>query len=389
MLRAICLILFVSSFAFAQPAEQNQSSDSKSSSAVQVVYVIDGSTMTTYNVDPETLQPASVGTTALRQSVAPRLITSPNGHFLYYSASLDYSTTDTNELYVYDTQASGVPSGLVQLMSAKSLFGMAMHPSGRFLYTVMLGASSGLTEPYTIVRSLIDEKNGRISHHVAEATYQLDVGTSYCSLSILGFNNTGNRMYDAVFCSYPHGTSAATYYERSVNLENGALGPDQQILTWNFYGSSGGEIVQFVNNLVFDFTIAEFFPDSINVYQAQPNVSTPLVNCTSSMWATCGNLGWHSLAHPSGKYVFVFDNTNTTEIGRIDFNTKQIVQDSSIPYPVWQFSPDGSIVYAENDMYPAMDLEIYGFSVASGQVTRGGTIYLPSDLDYWFSAERF
>jgi hypothetical protein len=73
-------------------------------------------------------------------------------------------------------------------------------------------------------------------------------------LSILGFNPAGTRLYDEVFCGY-HGGASATYNERGVNLQTGALGADAQVHSWNnSYG--GGEYVQFVNGLLFDFVVS-------------------------------------------------------------------------------------------------------------------------------------
>ena len=80
MSRVLCLLLCVSSFVLAQTSN-TQSSGATPSSAVQVVYTIDGSTLTTYNVDSQTLQAAEVGTITLSESTYPYLITSPNGHF--------------------------------------------------------------------------------------------------------------------------------------------------------------------------------------------------------------------------------------------------------------------------------------------------------------------
>ena len=102
-----CLLFCLSAFSFAQNSSQIVAS-STPSSAVQVVYVVDGSTLTTYNVDPQTLQATAVGTLTLPQSTYPGVVTSPNGRFLYYSAYLNDSQQD-HELYVYDTNASGVP----------------------------------------------------------------------------------------------------------------------------------------------------------------------------------------------------------------------------------------------------------------------------------------
>lgn len=386
MSRLLCLLLCVSSFAFAQTSIP-ENNGSAASSRVQVVYAIDGSTLTTYNVDPQTFQAAAVGTNTLIESTYPYLITSPNGHFLYYEAVKDYSDAGRN-LYVYDTNALGVPGTRpVQKIKAQALYGMAVHPNGGFLYMVTQGSSSNGMTSYAIVRNLIDQNNGKLSQHVTEATYQLDSGTSYCSPTILGFDTAGTTMYDAVYCSYPHGTSAATYYARPVDLQTGALGPDRQLYTWNYYAGSGYENVQFRNQRMFDFVQTMFSGDYVNIYRVQQPLGAPVVNCTSSMWAACGNFVF-ALAHPSGQYVFLFDSTSITDIGQVDLSTQQITQTSMIPYEVQQFSPDGKIAYGVNDVNGALDIEIYGFSVASGQVTQGGTISVPSDLDSWFTAER-
>jgi hypothetical protein len=275
-------------------------------------------------------------------------------------------------------------------MNAKQLIGMIAHPKGNFLYMVEMGPSNGTTAPFTIVRNLVSQTNGRLSASVAEATYVLDTESSgnNCYLAILGFNPAGTTMSDGVFCSGPHGSGTSTYNERTVNLQTGALGPDKQVYTWNTYAGSDYENVQFRNNLMFDFAETMFSGDYVNIYRVQPNVSTPLINCTSSMWAVCGNFQY-SLAHPSGEYVFLLDSTNTTDIGKVNLSAKQIAQTSSIPYEVQQFSPDGTIAYAANDMNTALEIEIYGFNVGSGQATQGGTISVPSDLDSWFAADRY
>ncbi len=70
-------------------------------------------------------------------------------------------------------------------------------------------------------------------------------------------------------------------------------------------------------------------------------------------------------------------------------SSKQIVGTSStIPYEVQQFSPDGTIAYAANDVNTALNIQIYGFNVNNAQVTAGALISVPSNLDSWFTAER-
>jgi hypothetical protein len=390
MSRVLCLLLCASSIAFTQTSNHTPSNGSTPSSATQFVYVIDGTTLTAYNVDPTTFQATDLGNITISQAVQPELTTSPNGRFLYYIAFQGSSGASGNEIFVYDTNASGLPGATpVQKVNATHLYWEAIaHPSGRFLYSLTVGTGGNGMTPYAMVRNLVDQNNGKLSRSVVEATYQLDSNTSFCNPWILGFDASGSIMYDGIYCSYPHGTSAVTYNERAVDLQTGALGPDQQIYTWNYYAGSGFEYVQFVNNLMFDFGVTEFDGDWVNIYQVQPNVSAPLVNCTSSVWAICGNYQ-SGMAHPSGKYVFLWDSTSVDYIGQVNFSTKQITQTSSIPYQAEQFSPNGTIAYAPNYGSSALDIEIYGFDISSGQVTQGGTITGPSGLDTWLAAERY
>jgi hypothetical protein len=383
MLRTtFCLLFCLSAFSFAQNSSQIIAS-SAPSSAVQVVYVVDGSTLTTYNVDPQTLQATAVGTLTLPQSTYPGVVTSPNGRFLYYSAYLNDSQKD-RELYVYDTNASGVPGpNPVQQVKATHLEELVVDPSGKFLYRISVGPTSAqFTTPYDIVRNLINPQNGKLSAPIAEATYTLDsnVSGNDCNLGILGFNTAGTEMYDGIFCYGPHASATITYNQRSVDPQTGALGPDQEIYNYSSYAASENVSVQLAGNLMFAFvSYYNQGPNAnlVDVYQL-PNVTTPQVNCATSMLAACGDFIF-GLAHPSGKYVFLTDPTNATDIGAVNLSTQQITQTSSIPYEVQQFSPDGTLAYAVNDVNPVLDVEIYGFDVSTGAVTQGGTISVPSD----------
>ncbi len=85
-------------------------SPATSSTPLQLVYVIDGSTLTTYNIRSQSLQATQAGTTALLQSVYPYLITSPNGHVVYYTAYQNITQQGNQKLYVYSTNSAGVPN---------------------------------------------------------------------------------------------------------------------------------------------------------------------------------------------------------------------------------------------------------------------------------------
>lgn len=389
--RVVTLYLLVgfASLTFAQASSSNTASPS---AALQIVYVVDGSTLITYNVDSQSLQPTEVGTTALPQSDYPGIATSPDGHIIYYTAYQNYSQQG-ERLYVYNTNGLGVPdSQPIQSIGVNRVYSLQVDPTGKFLYMVYEGTPGGQYTYFTIVRAVIDPATGKISQPVTEARYKLETEGSglNCSLSIFGMNATGTRLYDQIPCSYPHGGGEATYNERTVDTQTGVLGPDQKVYYWN-NGNGGSEFVQFVKNLMFDFVIPNGYQqdvNSVNVYPLQPNVTTPLIQCTASMLANCGS-DVFGLTHPSAQYVFLFTPQETTDIDQADLNSKQIVATSStIPYRVQQFSSDGSIAYATNYVNTALDVEIYGFNVTNAQVTTGGAISVPSGSDSWFAVER-
>ena len=388
-------VLFVSVCLASTSFAQTSASVSTKNPAtpVQIVYAIDGSTLSTYNVDPQTLQATLAGTTTLLQSTYPGLVTSPNAHFLYYTAYQNISQQG-ERLYVYNTNSSGVPNGEpIQSLSAQGVDSLQVSPAGTFLFLVHQGPAGEQFTPYAIVRFVINPNTGKISQGVTEAKYELDTGSGgsqSCSLLVFGMNAAGTKLYDEIFCSY-HGGASATYNERTVDPQTGALGPDPQVYSWN-NSNRGGEQVQFVKNLVLDFVTPNNFQQDINVlnvYPLKPNVTTPLIQCTGSMLPACAD---HSIGipHPSAEYVFMTNVQQITEIDKVDLTSKQIVATgSTIPYEVQQFSPDGTIAYGvSDDINGDLTIEIYSFNIATAAVTAGGTISVPSDLDSWWAVER-
>jgi hypothetical protein len=398
---ALCLFLCLPSFVPAQqpnrlslPRQQNYS-NSTPSSVVQVVYVINGSTLTTYNIDPQTLQAAQVGTLTLPQSWAPSIVMSPDGHFLYYKADQSINQ-QVATLYVYATSASGAPQAPpVQQVNAETLYsGPVFDSNAPFAYAVI---STGLIgpqyTPYFLERFSFDAATGVLSRPQNEATYELPSeggGDQTCELLLPSMNPAGSELYDEISCDNHEGTSA-TFNERAIDSQTGTLGPDAHIYTAGAEFGEGSYNVQIANNLIFNFEQGYQYPPTenvANVYQAQPNAAT-LISCGNSMLAACGDFE-EGLAYPSGQYVFMTDVNNATTIGRVETSTGQIVADSaSIPYQVQQFSPDGSIVYAGNPVGNALEIEIYGFNVSTGAVTQGGSISVPLDYDSWWAVERY
>ena len=394
MFRAACLCLVVSfaSFTLTQNSEA-QGFSAPPSSPVQVIYVVEGTTVVTYNVDPQSLNPTQVGSALPISAVNGyySLISSPNGRFLYV---FSYSAGSIERLSVYDTDASGVPqTPAVQVINAKGLIDLAIDRNTSFLYAIYALPDATMNYVnYTISRFLVNPSTGAISQRLLQAKYKMPSGaggSEQCGVSIFGFNGAGTKLYDEVFCSY-HGGVSASYSERGVNLQIGALGPDVQIFGWN-NSSGGGDKVEFVGDLMFVSAVPNDYQqglNSVDIYPLKPGTSTPIVNCTASMLEACGYSS--GVANPSGKYVFMGISQNSTQIEKVDLSEKKIVATPNyIPYAINGFSPDGTLVYSNNWSWDGSyyDLEIYGFDLTTSNVTPGGYINLPA-ADYYFVAER-
>jgi hypothetical protein len=399
MRRLLSLLLLIPSFALGQnvaPIVRGRQSHpaGSPSSAVEVLYVVDNSVLTTYNIDPQTFQATAVGTTTMPSAKYVSIQTSSDGRFLYYLANPNYYTGH-QKLYVFDTDATGVPGSTpVQATNANQLSGVAINPAGTFFYSVAVGPVGPLyTTNYDIVRNVIDPVNGSLSQPVTEAQYTLDSDPSGndCGLQILGFNPAGTTLYDGVFCGGPHASGSETFNQRSVDLQTGALGPDEQVYGFSYYAASGYAGVQFENNLLFAFN--SFYnqgpnANTVQIYQTQPLSTTPLVNCTTSMLTVCGDFSTPAHAHPSGQYVFLQDTNYLTDILQVDLTTQQLTRVNTIPENVEKFSPDGSVIYGDNP--DDAEIRIAGFNAANGEVKLGGSVLLPHVIeDNWFTSERY
>ena len=377
-------------------AQNTASASSRAASTpVQVVYLTAGTTIVTYDVDPQTLNPAQVGSITVPNAVVnpdvnPWLIAAPNDHFIYY---IGYVSQSQEHLWVFATDSTGSPQlPAVQQLNVKNLDGLQVDPKANFAYAVFEGVNvdHAYTTPWYIRRYAIDPASGKLSQPQLEATYALDNGadgTTLCGLSLLGFNSNGTSLYDEVSCS-AEGANDATYNERTVNLTTGALGDDVEVYSWQ-NGTEGFESVQFVDVRRFDFVVPFNYAqgyDSVNIYPIVPSTSTPLLTCTAQMLESCGYSS--GLVHPSGKYLFMAIASDLTQIDKVELSQTKIVDTSNyIPYEVTQFSPDGTLVYGVASVYSTYQLMIYGFNVATSEVTPGGFIYLPSTYGSFSTAE--
>jgi hypothetical protein len=376
---AIALLFALSCAAYAQDVTTKLSATS--STLEQVLYVADATNLYTYDVDPQTFQPSLMGTIPLPKLQVNGLAASSKGRFLYVMASDPYPATD-NRIYVYDTTGYGVPGMPLESVPATGDFSMFVDPTDRFLYVVHQGthATQNLNLPWSIDRFEVNSTNGELTHVVNAATYLLpDQGTNDCSLSIIGMNANGTKIYDDEFCGTHEGTNGF-YHERTVDPQTGALGAPQQVFAYSVDTFPLPDSVQIIKGLIFAFAYPVPVPDEpyneLKIYPITANKNDkPLVDCTSTMLAACGlDTG---VAHPSAKYVFYTNpQSNTTEVDAVDLSSKQVVSTGtmfSTPKPnVLEFSPDGSVVYSWEPTTGT--ISIFGFNASTGAITPGGSI---------------
>ena len=383
---SLCFVLCLSSFALA--------------SSVQVVYVAQGTSIVTYNVDPQTLNYTQVGTLSINgASTFGTVVPSPNDHFIYVMAA---DATQTTHLYVYATDANGAPQYKpTQKLYAENLKSLLVDPNGNYLYAVYTVPTSSTMSASTIRRFVVNPANGAISQPLTQAKYTLHTQDAYnCTLTLTGFNSTASQLYDQVYCG-THEGPYANYYERTVNSTTGALGPDVQIYVWGSDGQSEEE-VQFVGDRMFDFVYPDNPPEIVNIYPAVPNTSKPEVQCTASMLAACGAPNG-LVAHPSGQYLLIGNsNGSASEIEKIEYSQKKIVDTGNqAPYipdisgrvgP--PFSPDGTLIFTTTNNSTGYDLQVSAFNVSTSQVRNGAQLSVGSSGPYniqdpYFTATRF
>ena len=365
---------------------QTGGGNASSSSKVDVMYVQQNDSILTYNVNPQTGEATQVGQpltlNALNNYIG--LVPSPTDHFLNV---LWFDSSSKKYLYVYDTDAFGVPQAKpVQRMSALYVAGFQADPNGKFDYALRLWQNAQGEYVSDIRLFTVDPSSGKLTESpVVQARYAPNY---YYTAGLFGFNGSGSRMYDTWNVDFD-GEAASTYYYRTVDPNTGALGPDTKFFYWSDWTSS--DQVLLTSNLVIDLSR----PDSLQQYQTvkvfrQANNGTPLINCDAAMLAACNTTG-NIAVDPSGQYVFL-SSGSVLEVARIDLTNKQIVDTgNSIPgSPQLFFSQDGLLVYALTTDYTTGNgtIQVYRFDKQTGALTAGSQISLSPSVWGLTPAER-
>jgi hypothetical protein len=342
-----------------------------------VVYVVSESTpqtIQTYDIDVQTGYPIQEGQPLTLPTINTlTIVPSANGHFLY---TLGTDSAGSDQLWVFSTDATGTPqSPAVQHLTFNlGTYNFMIDPNGTLAYASQSTRNSQ-GELLAAIRSFaVDPTTGKLSDSKIAATYPPNgpcSSTASAGFNLVGFNTSGNKLRDFWGCNYPDSVSV-TYYARNVNQQNGGLGPDVQTFTWS-NGSLGFDLVNFTPNLLIDFNVPNEINQGINSVNVYPlsGGSTPIFSCTAAMLEACG-YGSYVNVDPSGKFIFIRTSQTNTQITKLEYAAKKIVDTGNyIPDQIVTFSPDGTVVYAQ-ELDPSI-LPIYFFNSATGAVSTTGS----------------
>jgi hypothetical protein len=340
----------------------------------QVIYVIDGVSLTTYNVNPSTLQPSLLGeavslvpeTSALQQIVA-----SPNGRLLYL---LWTDAAQSEHLSSFTTDRFGVPQiPAIQTLDLPAVSQLNFHPNGKFAYAMQIDSSTG---PYfsSILLFHIDALGILQLDSQVQGTY----GPATYPTLLYGVSPDGSQVYLVT-----EDGNGAEYLERGINRSNGTLAASGVLFRPPLRDSvvlGAALVVDYQNALNYSR------PQYLNILSNEPEPPRPLIHCTKAMMRACV-AATNVQLDPSGEYLFLTDPTaRQVRVGRIRPIAGVITDTgSAMPFtaytPGFAFSPDGTLVYAL--LAHDLALHIFQFNKATGNLSEGSaSIPIPTSGGY-------
>ena len=353
------------------------------SSGVEVAYLLVGSTVYTYDVDPSTGNPTEEGSGVTLDSVSNTVfLPSSNDHFIYVTGN---DSDNVQWLWVYATDSTGIP----QLPAAQAL---NLTDDGFTTYDFVINSAGTLAyaaesmynkQGYMLAKVsefTVNPNTGMVTKSPTAAAEYKQNGPCLLSASafffIYGFNPTGTVLYDYWDCNYPFANLSANYYRRFVNTTTGALGPDNAFFSWAD-GNEGVDVVNITPNAVVYFSIPgieTYGMASVNLYSLS---SSEQFSCADAMLQACGYGLWNYV-DPSGKFDLIEVAPDLTEITKIEPATKKLANTNNyVPGYFIAFSPDDALIYTQqaNQATPWL-YPIYLFNSTTGAITyAGGEIF--------------
>jgi len=157
----------------------------------EILYILNGATVTTYVVDTKTLEPSPVSGSVdviPASSFLLQLVPAPNGHSLY---ALWNDSQQQEPLSVFATDQSGIPQARAsQVLNVSSLSQLNIHPSGKFAYTMELNQPAG--EYVSTVLLFAISASGMLQ---PTASAQGAYGLSVFPTLLYGVSHDGTQIY--------------------------------------------------------------------------------------------------------------------------------------------------------------------------------------------------
>lgn len=352
----------------------NHSSSSSSVPSGEILYVVDNGNITTYSIDPASLQP-SVEETPVNllpaSSSLLQFVPAPDDDFLYV---LWTDSRQQEHLSTYSTDGSGVPQvPAIQTLDVSSLSQLNIHPSGKFAYAMQVQGSYG---PFTSTIFLFHIRRSGTLEDKGQVLSRY--GPSPTPTLLYGMTSTGTELYLG-----SDQQNGPVYWERSVNKQTGTLAAQVLLFRPPIQDST-----VFGTNLIIDYqnSLNTAPPRYVTVFPNTPNPKKHLIQCGSAMLSACGDASNVQL-DPSGQYLFMTaPASQQVRVGHINL-AKHTIDDTGnfLPLtaqtPGFSFSPDGKFVYAL--LASDLSIHIFGFDRTTGSLTEGSTpILIPASAGF-------
>jgi hypothetical protein len=363
-------------FALAANSIAQEISSELPSAPVEVVYIVTGSSIQTYDVNAATGQPTQEGQPLTIPVFFPTVVPSSDGHFLYVQGN---DSHNMEHLLVYPTDSSGVPQlpAIENLIIPRTTGLLQLDPNSALAYASQSTVDSKGDTHAEMRLFHIDTATGTVTEDPnVVATYPLNGpclrgDDTPGFFGVFGFNPAANRLYDIWTCSY-YDTGGSTFYTQQVNQQTGSLGAAVQTFAVGDNELSGQlNLIYFTPKSLLYFDVPYDYVNGYNSLSVYPlsGGTTPTFTCTAAMLEACGYGTW-AIPDPSGNFVF-FNIGDTTQITHLDLPSKTITDTGYYVSGYKQlFSPSDLLVYSQLSSTSApYFVDIYAFDPSTGAVT--------------------
>jgi hypothetical protein len=381
------------------PATIFAQSANRTTSAIDVLYLVTNSTIQTYNVDPSYGDATLYGTLTVPgpSNSYPVFVPGANDHFIYVWCTCG---TEGADLQVYATDSNGAPQAPpVQTVKFKAAFrNFVIDRNGTLAYATEPLQNSSQQPEFGIRAFVINPATGILTPSPTLSASEYPPSDGICGpnnpfgppyFSLAGFNFSGTGLIDNWNCS-GEDNWVDYYYTRTVNQQTGALGPDVPTV-----GTSGSEdeysTVTFTPKSILSFGGEEFNGGTSGLSVYWPNAMLDF-SCDGTTFDACNYSGGIT-ADRTGNFVFFYTDTGATEVARLNM-AKKTLEAVGIPLAdtINTFSLDDKLIYGwrtspGNGEYV---IPVYVFDPSTGLVTDNGTaITMPNVLTTLIPALRY